>query len=1072
MAGVNSEKERIQGTNDSSIVSNYSTEQIYASDGHSSYFTPFVGIDRVRRRSPLINRGSWLLMRCVEHVVQSFLTECSPGAKKVVVNLGCGYDPLPFEFLSQGFQDNILYVDIDYPAVISIKAQKVASDPQLTPLLHNIQQETGPAHQPQVRIRSDEYLAIGCNLEQLDWLNALFEKEGILDCEILFTAEVSVTYMRTEAANALIKWAGSLPNAKFSFLEQLIPDGPDHPFARTMLKHFESLKTPLQSVRAYPTLQSQVKRFMAYGWENVHASDLLGFWANKMNNSEKDHPWRCEEFDEWEEFYLFAQHYCLLLAQNHGTDNDPNTLFFKSVATNISKGGESCSSWQLCSDGLVEELVPLVYASSGDFHAKVIPTPSKKFLSRFGAAEALNESAIMHYGGLTVAGRTNEHIVISSTSLFAQKPYGDHSPKARMCHTLTKIDENIHLLFGGRTAPTNVLGDTWLYGSGKWKQWQYPGEQWRLFASGPVFPRPRSRHCAVANKSRKEVLVFGGIGEGNEVLGDWHVFNLEKQTWSQVIVTNAQGSNERTPPPRFAASMCTIADGVAIMTGGIDGDQNVLHDMWKVMWNETEVIVEQITLHPQVKRLLWRFGAQLVKISDMELLLIGGVSGGSLMRTPETIVTIDVSNDIRVTGTYAISIELSPLLVGFTAGLIRGTLVLAGGGAVCFGFGAEWNTNVLAVSRNANQLEALLSQATREVDGLITESPAIFERKFEGCQTTYGTPSLNGILKSLSHCRDILRVRINSGEDFAALIANGEPAILEGIRFGTCVEKWNWEYLKKRVGEDRQIIVHSSTTSQMSFTTKNFTYEKTTFGAFINAISSAPSSASQPGLYLRSISASSPAKQPANLEIDFPELACDFNLPSELKFVQDNLHSSPLRISSADVGMWLHFDVTANVLFHVVGAKRFRLWHPHRALELGFPPGGSSSATILNPFSDLSITATTTASERAKFVPPDYDILLHPGDAIFIPPVFPHAALPVTPCVAVNVFFRDLDRERYAPGKDVYGNRDLVAYERGRQVLGKIVREFEGLPEWVRRFYLERLGAEVIEKAREGWNSG
>lgn len=90
MAGVNSEKERIQGTNDSSIVSNYSTEQIYASDGHSSYFTPFVGIDRVRRRSPLINRGSWLLMRCVEHVVQSFLTECSPGAKKVVVNLGCG----------------------------------------------------------------------------------------------------------------------------------------------------------------------------------------------------------------------------------------------------------------------------------------------------------------------------------------------------------------------------------------------------------------------------------------------------------------------------------------------------------------------------------------------------------------------------------------------------------------------------------------------------------------------------------------------------------------------------------------------------------------------------------------------------------------------------------------------------------------------------------------------------------------------------------------------------------------------------------------------------------------------
>jgi len=804
---------------------------------------------------------------------------------------------------------------------------------------------------------------------------------------------------------------------------------------------------------------------MSYGWDNVHASDLLGFWANRMDKSEKDHLWACEGFDEWEEFYLFAQHYCLLLAQNHGTDNDPNTPFFKPVTAIISKGGETCSSWQFRSDGLVEESVSPGYASSEGFLAKVIPTPPEKFLNRFGAAEALDESAIMHHGGLTIAGRTNEHTVISSTSLSTQKSHGDHSPKARMCHTLTKMDENIHLLFGGRTAPTNVLGDTWLYDGDKWKQWQYPGEQWRIFASGRLFPRPRSRHCAVANKARKELLVFGGIGEGNEALGDWHVFSLEKQTWSQLSVTNAQGSNERIPPPRFAASMCAITDGVAIMTGGIGEDQNVLHDMWKVTWNETEAVVEQITLHPQAKRLLWRFGAQLVKMSDSELSLIGGVSGGLLMRALETIVTIDVGKDIRVTGAHAISIELPPLLVGFTAGLIKDTLVLAGGGAVCFSFGAEWNANVLAVSRDADQLEALGAQA---IDGFITESLAVPARRSEGCQTADGAPLLSGMVKPLSQGRDILRIRINSEDDFAALMANGEPAILEGIGFGTCVEKWKWEYLKKSVGEDRQIIVHSSATSQMSFTTKNFTYEKTTYGTFIDAISSAPSSASQPGLYLRSISATSPTKQPANLAMDFPGLASDFNLPPELKFVQDNLHSSPLRISSANVGMWLHFDVTANVLFHVSGTKRFRLWHPHRALELGFPPGGSSSATILNPFADLSTTATTTASERAKFVPPDYDILLNPGDAIFIPPVFPHAALPVTPCVAVNVFFRDLDRERYAPGKDVYGNRDLVAYERGRQVLGKLVREFEGLPEWVKRFYLERLGAEVIEKAKEG----
>ena len=136
----------------------------------------------------------------------------------------------------------------------------------------------------------------------------------------------------------------------------------------------------------------------------------------------------------------------------------------------------------------------------------------------------------------------------------------------------------------------------------------------------------------------------------------------------------------------------------------------------------------------------------------------------------------------------------------------------------------------------------------------------------------------------------------------------------------------------------------------MSFTTKNFSYEKTVFGSFIDTISTSAASHTcsfsplqQPGLYLRSLSSSSPTKTPTNLVTDFPNLSPDFLLPPELNFVQKNFHSSPLRISSANVGMWLHFDVTANILFQIRGTKRFRLWHPNRALELGFPPGGSSS---------------------------------------------------------------------------------------------------------------------------------
>jgi tRNA wybutosine-synthesizing protein 4 len=52
----------------------------------------------------------------------------------------------------------------------------------------------------------------------------------------------------------------------------------------------------------------------------------------------------------------------------------------------------------------------------------------------------------------------------------------------------------------------------------------------------------------------------------------------------------------------------------------------------------------------------------------------------------------------------------------------------------------------------------------------------------------------------------------------------------------------------------------------------------------------------------------------------------------------------------------------------------------------------------------------------------------------------------------------------YAAGKDVYGNRDLQAYERGRQDIAKIVKSFDSLPADVREFYLRRLAQEFEQK--------
>lgn len=90
---------------------------------------------------------------------------------------------------------------------------------------------------------------------------------------------------------------------------------------------------------------------------------------------------------------------------------------------------------------------------------------------------------------------------------------------------------------------------------------------------------------------------------------------------------------------------------------------------------------------------------------------------------------------------------------------------------------------------------------------------------------------------------------------------------------------------------------------------------------------------------------------------------------------------------------------------------------------------------------------------------------MKPGDILFIPPLWLHTASPAGQVsVAVNVFFRNL-ATGYAAGRDVYGNRDLQAYEKGRGDVQKIARSFESVPPDMARFYILRLAQELRDHA-------
>jgi len=145
----------------------------------------------------------------------------------------------------------------------------------------------------------------------------------------------------------------------------------------------------------------------------------------------------------------------------------------------------------------------------------------------------------------------------------------------------------------------------------------------------------------------------------------------------------------------------------------------------------------------------------------------------------------------------------------------------------------------------------------------------------------------------------------------------------------------------------------------------------------------------------------------------------------------------------------------ANVLCQIRGSKRLLLFPPSDIKHFDFEPGASSSH--INVFEQLE-------DPKLAYTQP-HEALLQPGDILFLPPLWLHTASPTSGVsIAVNTFFRNLEGG-YAAGKDVYGNRDLQAYEKGRQDIAKIIKSFESMPLDVRGFYLQRMADAFQQKA-------
>lgn len=130
-------------------------------------------------------------------------------------------------------RSSAVFVDVDFPDLMQRKREVVLNTPELASHLSCVASEDTDPH---VLLRSDAYYQVGINLRHTAALQAaLASIVDIPACLFIFVAEVSITYMETSSADALIQWASTIGQGETQALSSLSSMPPSPIFKKDRL---------------------------------------------------------------------------------------------------------------------------------------------------------------------------------------------------------------------------------------------------------------------------------------------------------------------------------------------------------------------------------------------------------------------------------------------------------------------------------------------------------------------------------------------------------------------------------------------------------------------------------------------------------------------------------------------------------------------------------------------------------------------------------------------------------------------------------------------------------------------